>query len=638
MSPQPHPNDRPVRILFVFAEMCGGDEEAEMRLLARTLDPARFRIDAFPCLRRSTPPEATQALPETLGIQVDATALDLSFDDTVSYLARKLSGHDIVISCQDVADIYPALERLRHRPPLIEYGTTVAQALSGPKHFTTRYVGAISSVTAAAATRMPDRPRHVLTIAPMQGTVGVPPTPTFIGEPTPSRGDSLLVTVIGDVAAFVASLGNTADGADRRAPKGDTFHSPVAAAQARELIARHWVALFDEVLAELPAPPPDLFRSFVQGGFEGSTHRLHTGRRIDVIAATGHDIHAESDYRQLGRMGLRTVRDAARWHLIETRPGHYDFSSFLPMARAARRAGSQVIWDLLHYGCPDHIDIWSPDFAPCFAAFAEATARALRETTDDVPFWCPVNEISFFSWAGGDARYLNPFAAGRGFELKVQLARASIAAMQALRAVDPRARFVQCEPLIAVHHDPATGRPRTEAEGWHQAQFQAFELLCGNMWPQIGGDPSLLDIVGVNYYTNNQWLHAGPAIDVDHSSYRPLSDLIFETYARYQRPIFVSETGVEDHRRAPWLRYVADEVFRARQRGVPVEGICLYPILNHPGWDDDRACQNGLLTETWAGGCRGVDPALFTAVTEVVAASPSVRCAPSVGVPARQAG
>jgi hypothetical protein len=27
---------------------------------------------------------------------------------------------------------------------------------------------------------------------------------------------------------------------------------------------------------------------------------------------------------------------------------------------------------------------------------------------------------------------------------------------------------------------------------------------------------------------------------------------------------------------------------------VPIEGICLYPIVNHPGWDDDRHCHNGL--------------------------------------------
>ena len=28
--------------------------------------------------------------------------------------------------------------------------------------------------------------------------------------------------------------------------------------------------------------------------------------------------------------------------------------------------------------------------------------------------------------------------------------------------------------------------------------------------------------------------------------------------------------------------------------GVPVDGVCLYPIVNHSGWDDDRHCYNGL--------------------------------------------
>ena len=45
----------------------------------------------------------------------------------------------------------------------------------------------------------------------------------------------------------------------------------------------------------------------------------------------------------------------------------------------------------------------------------------------------------------------------------------------------------------------------------------------------------------------------------------------------------------------------------ARAAGVPVEGICLYPVLNHLGWDDDRHCQNGLLDFPHdATGCRGV--------------------------------
>jgi hypothetical protein len=38
----------------------------------------------------------------------------------------------------------------------------------------------------------------------------------------------------------------------------------------------------------------------------------------------------------------------------------------------------------------------------------------------------------------------------------------------------------------------------------------------------------------------------------------------------------------------------SSEVQAALQNGIPVHGICLYPILNHPGWVDDRHCHNTL--------------------------------------------
>jgi hypothetical protein len=163
---------------------------------------------------------------------------------------------------------------------------------------------------------------------------------------------------------------------------------------------------------------------------------------------------------------------------------------------------------------------------------------------------------------------------------------------------------VHCEPAIAVHHDPRGPLPRWQADGHYDSQFQAFELLAGRLWPQIGGDPAFLDIVGVNYYFNNQWIHGGPPIDIGHPLYRPFSDLLFEVYARFGRPLYVAETGTEGERRPAWLRYVARETGRARARGVPVEGICLYPIANHPGWDDDRACENGLLGSEVRAGAR----------------------------------
>jgi hypothetical protein len=55
------------------------------------------------------------------------------------------------------------------------------------------------------------------------------------------------------------------------------------------------------------------------------------------------------------------------------------------------------------------------------------------------------------------------------------------------------------------------------------------------------------------------------------------------------------------------MRYICNEVYAAIAAGVPIEGICLYPILNHPGWDDDRHCYNGLFDYANDDGNREVD-------------------------------
>ncbi len=723
------PPPEPVRVLFVFAWLVVGGEETEVRLLARTLDPSRFRLDVVACFRKDGMPEQTHDQLRALGVEVDTWPYHLSFEDTVGYLASKVTGYDIVVSCQNVADIYPALEGLHHRPPLIEHGGLVSEAEAGPKHFTTRYVGVCRTIRDAAAARMPGRERHALEIPSMvdlsefdpgdrhaaRALFGAAPDAIVFGwvgrldrkkrvedflraaaivrasEPSarfvviggpdafmPDYADTLKSLAAGlglsdvllflgdrpDVPCLLAGLDvfvwlsrgegmphvvaeagaaglpviATADngtleqiddgtsglfvphedpaavaGAMLRLLRDEALRRRLGAALRAKVerdyavaaLVPQWQALFDDVLAERKAAPrPRLFASFFQGGFEASTHRRGDGRRLDLLAAIGHDSHAEADYRQLARHDLLTVRDGVRWHLIEKTPDRYDWSSVLPMLRAARDSGTEVIWDVLHYGWPDDLDIWRPAFINRFARFAGALAAVVRQETDAVPLYCPVNEISFFAWGGGDAGYLNPFARGRGFELKVQLTRAALAAMDAILAVEPRARFVHADPVINVLTDPHRRHEQGHAEGHRQAQFQGWDMLAGLSWPQLGGARRYLDIVGVNYYFNNQWIHGGPPIDVGHPRYKPFRFLLAETYARYGRPLFVAETGIEAERRPGWLAYVGAEVRAARRAGVPVEGICLYPIANHPGWDDDRPCPNGLFDLAFGDGGR----------------------------------
>jgi hypothetical protein len=329
------------------------------------------------------------------------------------------------------------------------------------------------------------------------------------------------------------------------------------------------------------------FASFFQAGFECASHRRRGDhRRLDLIAATGHDRFCHQDYRAVLDHGICTVRDG------------------LTMIRAARDLGVQVIWDVCHYGYPDGLDIWSPAFVDRFASFARAAATLIRDEQDGIPYYCPVNEISYWAWAGGDVGRIGPFAAGRGNALKRQLVRAALAAIRSIREVDPRARFVHSEPAIHVRAAPDRPEDADAAERYRQSQFEAWDLMCGAMEPELGGDPSCLDILGINYYPDNQWFLSGGMIGLGHHCYRPFREILLEIGTRYARPLAISETGAESTARPAWLDYVVGEVVAARSAGAPIDGLCLYPILDYPGWENERVCEVGLFGPADAAGRR----------------------------------
>ncbi len=331
------------------------------------------------------------------------------------------------------------------------------------------------------------------------------------------------------------------------------------------------------------------------GGFECSTHRNYKGRRLDVIAATRHDQFAEADYEKLLSVGMRTARDGIRWHLIERDSFRYDFSSAANQVRAAKKTGIQIIWDLFHYGFPDDLDIFSAEFPVRFAGFAKAFIKFLLSENSETPFICPVNEISFFSWIAGEVGGFYPFQKRRGSELKQQLVRAAILATDAIRSVCPAARFVLTDPAIYITSASKDPRRKAIAETHRTMQFSAFEMLAGKREPKLGGHPKYLDIIGLNYYFDNQWRYpSGRKVLRGHKSYHPFNLIVREYLKRFERPLFIAETGIENEARPEWFRYIIEEARITESNGVLLEGICLYPIINHPGWDDDRHCHNGL--------------------------------------------
>jgi beta-glucosidase/6-phospho-beta-glucosidase/beta-galactosidase len=338
-----------------------------------------------------------------------------------------------------------------------------------------------------------------------------------------------------------------------------------------------------------------LFRSFWLAGFESACHINRDGARLDLVCATQHDRELEADYARVRELGFRTVRESVRWHLVD-RGRRLDFSTVRPMLEAARREGVQILWTLCHYGWPDDVDLLSAGFIERFARYCGAMARLVSETGDEVPFYTPINEISFFAWAAGEVGYMHPFLRGRGAELKRQLVRAAIAGMEAVLQVEPRARFIHVDPLI--HVVTPTGHPELARAAADQraSQFDTWDMLAGGLHPEVGGRPGYLDVIGVNFYHANEWEYPDRRLRWEDRPrdprWIPLRLLLAEVHTRYGRPMLISETSHFGAGRGRWLREVAEEANAARAAGVPLEGLCLYPVIDRPDWDDPMHWHN----------------------------------------------
>jgi beta-glucosidase/6-phospho-beta-glucosidase/beta-galactosidase len=352
------------------------------------------------------------------------------------------------------------------------------------------------------------------------------------------------------------------------------------------------------------------FASFFQAGFECSSHRRRDGVRLDLIRATGHDKHVLNDYRSCKRLGFGTIRDGLRWHLIEKAPGRYDWSSWLPALEAAEQVGLQVIWDLFHYGSPDHVDQAADDFPDRFTDFALAALEVHQSVSRRPPIACPLNEINFLSWAV-EVGYFPPVGPDEVGWFKRQLVRTGIRAARAIRERWPEAMIVWAEPLVHIAPHSQRRAEVRAAEGARQGQFQAYDWIMGRTEPELGGSPALVDLVGLNFYPHNQWYRDGPTIPMGHHEYRPLADMLVEVAERYGKPMFLAETGAEGSGKPSWLHYVCNEVRDAIDRGAPIQGICWYPVTAYPGWDNSRHAETGLFSTVIADGSRNVDQRLL---------------------------
>ena len=335
------------------------------------------------------------------------------------------------------------------------------------------------------------------------------------------------------------------------------------------------------------------FTSYWMAGFECTDKQNAFGHRVDFLNVTGHLDAIYEDYTALEQFNITTVREGIRWSFVEKHPYTYDFSIVRHMIKAGKACNIQQVWDLCHFGYPDDLSPLHPLFASRFAALCKAFAAFYRSIDpSSTLIIIPINEVSFISWLGGNACGTVPYCRGYGWEVKYMLMKAYIAGAAALKEVDNNIKILSSEPLVnMVPGDIFSEEHRAHAALQHQYQFQATDILCGYMCPELNGRPEYLDIMGVNYYYNNQWIAGTTNFlcwknNVADSRWRPLHMLIEEVYTRYKKPLVITETSHPKEDRPLWMKNIAEQLIYIHEKNIPLLGVCLYPIIDRPDWDN----------------------------------------------------
>ncbi len=343
-----------------------------------------------------------------------------------------------------------------------------------------------------------------------------------------------------------------------------------------------------------------IFPTFFLSGFECSTFLWKDGKRRDLVAETHHRENALADYKILHDLGIAVAREGIPWPMAD-HAGNYDFTCIDPMIEAMKRTRVTPIWDLCHYGYPDDVDPFTDRFATRFANYCRAAAEYVSGKLPGPYYFTPINEITFFSFCGGEWGWVAPYRKTRKDReiFREALCKASIAGVKAIREVLPDSRMIHVDPLVQVI--APKDRPDQIEAAAHETfvdTFRAWDILCGKELPEFGGSPEILDIVGANNYSFGQmeYRENGPhqALEPGSEGIEPLCNLLQRIWERYQRPMVIGETSGMGQGRSEWLRDVMHESLAAVNQGMDLHGICLFPAVDMPDWHTGKWLHNGI--------------------------------------------
>ena len=369
--------------------------------------------------------------------------------------------------------------------------------------------------------------------------------------------------------------------------------------------------------ANTTTPPLKLW-----GGLECTVNRINDSY-FSQIERNGHH-HRNDDIARFASLGIECIRYPILWErTAPTGLASADWSWPDERLPALRAAGITPIAGLVHHGSgPAHTSLLDPGFATGLAEYAGAVARRYPW----LEYYTPVNEPLTTARFSGLYGLWYPHARSDDAFLRALLiqCKAVVLSMQAIRAVNPRAKLVQTDDLGKTYSTPDM---RDIAEFYNERRWLAWDLLCGMvdpdypMWPYLtstGIDPAELlwfrdnpcppDIVGVNYYvTSERWLDHRPErypehfrgsacgracadIETSRALATPtagIGPLLEEIWNRYGIALAVTEAHIDANRedQLRWLLEIWDAGKQAQANGIDLRAVTVWALLGSFDWN-----------------------------------------------------
>jgi dTDP-4-dehydrorhamnose reductase len=366
------------------------------------------------------------------------------------------------------------------------------------------------------------------------------------------------------------------------------------------------------------------------GGVECTINRVGA-EYFDQLARCGHYDRLD-DLDRFAALGIRTLRWPALWERIAPLgPDSADWRWCDAALARLRDLGIEPIVGLVHHGSgPSSTHLLDPAFVDGLAAYA----RAFAERYPWVRRYTPINEpLTTARFSALYGHWYPHRRDDRAFvEALIHQCRASVAAMEQIRAVNPEAGVVLTEDA---GFTGSTAALASQAAFENERRWASIDLVLGRldadhpMWPYLSSvgmsdtDREWFrehaiqpDTIGLNYYvTSDRFLderlerypsstHGGngriryadiEAVRVEGVGARGHADVLTEVWNRYRLPVAITEAhlGCTRENQMRWLLAAWDGAHDAARRGADVRAVTAWALLGSWDWDSLVTRQRG---------------------------------------------